>query len=79
MREFRINLTLPGFNQKTPAPPPPPSAPPAPPTTAQAARQTAPQISRGLSNSSFNIKNIGGARGVAIANTIRALKGLTGQ
>ena len=79
MREFRINLTLPGFTSKTPAPPPAPTAAPPPPTSAQAAKQLAPQLAQQGKLSNFNIKNIGGARGLSIASTIRALKGLTGQ
>ena len=80
MRKLRLNLTLAGFGPRRRDLPdiPTPTAPSAPPTPVSAARLTAGQSAKQRSTP-FNIRNIGGAGGLSIAATTRALKSLTGQ
>lgn len=80
MQKLRINLTLAGLGAKRSDYPdiPTPEAPSAPPKPVDANRQLANQRStRG--RQTFNIRNLGGGRGLSIASTARALKSLTGQ
>lgn len=80
MRKLRINLTLAGLGPKRSDYPdiPTPAAPSAPPKPVDASRQLAGQEAR-RQKTPFNIRNLGGGRGLSVASTARALKSLTGQ
>jgi hypothetical protein len=78
-------LTLPGFGGGSAPPPPPPPAAPAPAPTMVEASQTRQMVdarrrqqttTQGMQGS---VRNVGGARGLGITETARALKALTGQ
>jgi hypothetical protein len=76
-------LTLPGFGGGSAPPPPPPAAPPPAPTMQDVmtsrARSDASARARMQQGVGGSIRNVGGARGLGIADTQRALKSLTGQ
>lgn len=87
MERFLIYLTFPGFGgRSTPAPPPPPAAPPPAPTPVEAtqtremtdARRRQQTMQQGVAGT---VRNVGGARGrgMAVTETARALKSLTGM
>lgn len=77
-----MNLTLPGLGGGGSASaPPPPAAPPPPPTQVDARRQMATRGGMQNAGSTYgaNVRNEGGARGIDVSSTMRALKSLTGQ
>jgi hypothetical protein len=75
-----LNLTLPGFGgPSTPAPPPPPEPLPPPPRMVDAQRQIAGRRGRRSQARAANITNEGGAQGLDVSSTQRALRTLTGQ
>jgi hypothetical protein len=85
MSRLALYLTLPGFGApRAPAPPPPPPAPPPAPTMQDAegsrARTDAVRRSRLQQGMAGTVRNRGGAQGLlAVSDTERALKSLTGQ
>ena len=85
MSRLALYLTLPGFGgaPSAPAPPPPPPAPPPAPTMQDAAssrsRTDAVRRSRLQQGMAGTVRNRGGAQGLAVSDTERALKSLTGQ
>lgn len=84
MSRLAIYLTLPGLGGgSAPPPPPPPAAPPPAPTMQDAAtsRARSDAIRRGRLKTGVggSVRNTGGAQGLSIRDTARALKSLTGQ
>lgn len=84
MSRLALYLTLPGLGGgSTPAPPPPPAAPPPTPTMQDAqtsrARRDATRRNRTQSGVGGSVRNVGGAQGLNVSDTSRALKSLTGQ
>jgi hypothetical protein len=83
MSRLAIYLTLPGLGGGGAAPPPPPAAPPPAPTMQDAAtsraRADASRRGRMQTGVGGSVRNIGGAQGLSISDTARALKSLTGQ
>lgn len=84
MSRLALYLTLPGLGGgSTPAPPPPPAAPPPTPTMQDAqtsrARRDATRRGRMQTGVGGSIRNEGGAQGLSVSDTSRALKALTGQ
>jgi hypothetical protein len=66
-------LTLPGGGGRAPEPPPPPAAP------SSRARADASRRGRMQAGVGGSVRNIGGAQGLSVSDTARALKSLTGQ
>lgn len=88
MERLLICLTLPGFgggraSAPPPPPPPPPAAPPPAPTMQDAmtsrARADASRRGRMQQGVGGSVRNVGGAQGLSVSDTQRALKTLTGQ
>ena len=88
MSRLAIYLTLPGFgggsaSSPPPPPPPAPAAPPPAPTMQDAAssRARTDAVRRGRMQQGVggSVRNVGGARGLSISDTARALKSLTGM
>lgn len=85
MSRLAIYLTLPGLGGggSAPPPPPPPAAPPPAPTMqdAQTSRARADASRRGRMQAGVggSVRNVGGAQGLSVSDTARALKSLTGQ
>ena len=83
MSRLAIYLTLPGLGGGGATPPPPPVAPPPAPTMQDAlgsrARADAAARARRQTGVGGTVRNSGGAQGLALADTQRALKSLTGQ
>ena len=83
MSRLAIYLTLPGLGGGSATPPPPPAAPPPAPTMQDAAtsraRADASRRGRLQTGVGGSVRNIGGAQGLGVADTQRALKALTGQ
>jgi hypothetical protein len=83
MSRFAIYLTLPGYGGSRVSPPPPPASPPPAPTMldVSAGRARANAAARALvqQGTGGTIRNTGGAQGLGISDTQRALKTLTGQ
>ena len=85
MSRLAIYLTLPGFGGRgsAPPPPPPPAAPPPAPTRqdAMTSRVRADTSRRGRIRQGVggSVRNVGGAQGLSVSDTARALKQLTGQ
>lgn len=86
MSRLALYLTLPGGGggaPKPPKPPPPPAAPPPVPTMQDAAAAAARREMRGMGRTrqgvGGSVRNLGGAGGLGLADTQRALKALTGQ
>ena len=85
MSRFAIYLTLPGLGGggSAPPPPPPPAAPPPAPTMQDAmtgrARADASRRGRMQQGVGGSVRNLGGAQGLSVSDTARALKSLTGQ
>ena len=84
MSRLAIYLTLPGLGGGSGAlPPAPPAAPPPAPTKQDAmtsrARSDASRRARMQAGVGGSVRNVGGARGLSVSDTARALKSLTGQ
>jgi len=83
MSRLAIYLTLPGLGGGSATPPPPPAAPPPAPTMQDAAtsraRADASRRGRLQTGVGGSVRNIGGAQGLSVSDTARALKSLTGQ
>ena len=83
MSRLAIYLTLPGLGGGSSAPPPPPAAPPPAPTMQDAAssraRADASRRGRMQAGVGGSVRNVGGAQGLSVSDTARALKSLTGQ
>lgn len=84
MPALSLYLTLPGLGGDNRAmPPAPPAAPPPAPTTqdvmAGRARSDAQMRARTARGVGGSVRNTGGARGIGLGDTQRALKALTGQ
>lgn len=84
MSRLTLYLTLPGFGGGSPPPPPPPPAAPTPAPTMRDAQQTrqradATRRARNQRGVGGTIRNTGGAQGLSVDETQRALKSLTGQ
>ena len=84
MSRFAIYLTLPGLGGgSAPPPPAPPAAPPPAPTMQDAmtsrARADASRRGRMQQGVGGSVRNLGGAQGLSVSDTARALKSLTGQ
>lgn len=84
MSRLAIYLTLPGLGGgSAPPPPPPPAAPPPAPTMQDAAasreRADASRRARLQTGVGGSVRNVGGAQGLSVSDTARALKTLTGQ
>jgi len=84
MSRLAIYLTLPGLGGgSAPPPPAPPAAPPPAPTMQDAAtsraRADASRRGRMQAGVGGSVRNVGGAQGLSVSDTARALKSLTGQ
>jgi hypothetical protein len=84
MSRLALYLTLPGLGGGGSAPPPPPpAAPPRAPTmqdaTTSRARVDASRRGRMQQGVGGSVRNLGGAQGLSVSDTARALKSLTGQ
>lgn len=76
-----FKITLPGMGPKLPDPEPAPPPPAAPPRQAQASAATDKRGRKGLSSQGVagGVRNVGGAMGLSLSETLRSLKSLTGQ
>jgi hypothetical protein len=84
MSRIALYLTLPGFGGGSAPPPPAPPAAPPPASTMQdaassRARADASRRGRVQQGVGGSIRNVGGAQGLSVSDTQRALKSLTGQ